>query len=261
MRKTASALQRIARTAGDMFSSRPLSAIDQKEGHANFVTNIDREVESYLQESLLSLVSGSKMIGEEKENDALTDDPTWVVDPVDGTTNLIHDYRMSAVSIALCEGKKPVIGLVWQPYTREMFYAEAGKGATLNGHSIHVSAVPFSRALVAFGTAPYYEQLAGQSIRLAQAFLHACSDIRRSGSAAIDLAALACGRHDIFFEMSLKPWDFAAGSLLVSEAGGIFSMPLLEGEPVFGSSAAILAAAPACFEPALVLFRQTVRAD
>ena len=71
MRKTASALQRIARTAGDMFSSRPLSAIDQKEGHANFVTNIDREVESYLQESLLSLVSGSKMIGEEKENDAL----------------------------------------------------------------------------------------------------------------------------------------------------------------------------------------------
>jgi len=120
-------LMQIAREAGSFFSARALSEIDQKEGHANFVTNIDREVEEYLQKALLALVSGSRMIGEEQENDPLTDAPTWIVDPVDGTTNLIHDYRCSAVSIALCEGKKPVAGLIWQPYMQEMFYAEAEK--------------------------------------------------------------------------------------------------------------------------------------
>ena len=119
-------LMQIARNAGDMFSSLSLSRIDQKEGHANFVTNIDREVEEYLQQALLSLVPGSQIIGEEKENSALSDAPTWIVDPVDGTTNLIHDYRCSAVSIALCENRKPVIGLIWQPYMKEMLSLRQG---------------------------------------------------------------------------------------------------------------------------------------
>ena len=234
-------LMQIAREAGSFFSARALSEIDQKEGHANFVTNIDREVEEYLQKALLALVSGSRMIGEEQENDPLTDAPTWIVDPVDGTTNLIHDYRCSAVSIALCEGKKPVAGLIWQPYMQEMFYAEAGRGASLNGKEIHVSETPFDKALVAFGTAPYHTELAEKSMELALAYLHSCADVRRSGSAAIDLAYLACGRHDAFFELNLKPWDYAAGSLIVQEAGGMVTMPLEPGEMQYDRSAAILA--------------------
>ena len=247
------ALKEIARQAGEMFSLRP-AAVEQKEGHANFVTDIDRDVEDFLREKLLALLPGSEMIGEEQENQPLSDRPTWIVDPVDGTTNLIHDYRQSAVSIALCERRQPVAGLVWQPYTREMFYAEKGRGATLNGDPVHVADTPFEKALVTFGTAPYYEDLARRSMQLAGAFLHACADLRRSGSAAVDLATLACGRHDIFFEMRLKPWDYAAGSLLVREAGGCFAMPLLE-SPDFGASTAILAAAPSCFEKALDVFR------
>ena len=234
-------LMQIARTAGEFFSARSLSRIDQKEGHANFVTNIDREVEEYLQQALLSLVPGSRIIGEEKENDALTDAPTWIVDPVDGTTNLIHDYRCSAVSIALCENRSPVAGLIWQPYTQEMFYAEAGRGASLNGKEIHVSETPFDKALIAVGTAPYHAELAEKSMELALAFLHSCADIRRSGSAAVDLAYLAAGRLDAFFELNLKPWDYAAGSLIVREAGGVVTMPLEPGEMRYDRSTAILA--------------------
>ena len=234
-------LMQIARTAGEFFSARSLSRIDQKEGHANFVTNIDREVEEYLQQALLSLVPGSQIIGEEKENGALTDTPTWIVDPVDGTTNLIHDYRCSAVSIALCENRSPVAGLIWQPYTQEMFYAEAGRGASLNGKEIHVSETPFDKALIAVGTAPYHAELAEKSMELALAFLHSCADIRRSGSAAVDLAYLAAGRLDAFFELNLKPWDYAAGSLIVREAGGVVTMPLEPGEMRYDRSTAILA--------------------
>ena len=251
-------LMQIAREAGSFFSARALSEIDQKEGHANFVTNIDREVEEYLQKALLALVSGSRMIGEEQENDPLTDAPTWIVDPVDGTTNLIHDYRCSAVSIALCEGKKPVAGLIWQPYMQEMFYAEAGKGASLNGQPIHVSNRPFDKALIAFGTSPYHTELAEKSMRLALAYLHSCADVRRSGSAAIDLAWLACGRHDAFFELNLKPWDYAAGSLIVREAGGTFSMPLHPGDIRYDLSTSVLASGAAIAEDVKAVFSRHI---
>lgn len=247
-------LMQIARTAGEFFSARSLSRIDQKEGHANFVTNIDREVEEYLQQALLSLVPGSRIIGEEKENDALTDAPTWIVDPVDGTTNLIHDYRCSAVSIALCENRSPVAGLIWQPYTQEMFYAEAGRGASLNGKEIHVSETPFDKALIAVGTAPYHAELAEKSMELALAFLHSCADIRRSGSAAVDLAYLADGRLDAFFELNLKPWDYAAGSLIVREAGGVVTMPLEPGEMRYDRSTAILASGAVIAEEVRAVF-------
>ena len=249
-------LYRIAKKAGLSFRKRQLTRVISKEGHANFVTNIDCKVQEYLEQALPALLPGSFFIGEEKENRALTDAPTWIVDPLDGTTNMIHDYRMSAVSIALCRDRKPVIGLIWQPFTHEMFYAEAGSGAFLNGRPVRVSDTPFRNALVAVGTAPYYEELEDRSMAAAAGFLRECADIRRSGSAALDLAYLACGRHDVFFEMRLKPWDYAAGSLIVQEAGGQIMMPLAGGGMDFDLSTAVLAATPACMKPALELFRR-----
>lgn len=248
-----SRLEQIAREAGGHFRRRELSSISSKEGHANYVTNIDCLVQEFLEKELPKLLPGSQFIGEEKENQALTDVPTWIVDPLDGTANLIHDYRASAVSIALCEKKKPVVGLVWQPYTQELFYAEKGKGAFLNDSPIHVSNTPFPEALVAFGTAPYYEELEKKSMLIAGDFLHSCADIRRSGSAAIDLANVACGRADVFFELRLKPWDYAAGSLIVQEAGGEMRMPLL-GDMDYDKSTAIIAAAPQCLEKVMDVF-------
>lgn len=242
--------------AGELFLERDLTSVVSKEGHANYVTNIDCRVQAFLEEELLKLLPGSTFIGEEKENRALGDEPTWIVDPLDGTTNMIHDYRQSTVSIALCRMKKPVTGLILQPYTRELFYAEAGGGAFLNGKAIRVSRMPFAEALVAVGTAPYYEELEKTSMALALDFLHECADIRRSGSAAQDLANLACGRHDVFFEMRLKPWDYAAGSLIAQEAGAQVMMPLAGGGMDYDLTTAVLAATPECMEQALALFRR-----
>ena len=250
----------IAKKAGRTFLKRQMISVSSKEGHANYVTNIDCMVQAYLEKALLQLLPGSEFIGEEKENQQLTDAPTWIVDPLDGTTNLIHDYRMSAVSIALCERKQPVLGVIWQPYTKELFYAEKGKGAFLNDERIHVADTPFPGALVAFGSAPYYEDLERQSIALAGAFLHHCADLRRSGSAAIDLASLACGRLDVFFEMKLKPWDYAAGSLMVQEAGGLIRMPLAGGKMDYDLSTAIVAATPAVMDQVMDLWQESLGA-
>ena len=249
-------LIRIAVKAGEFLDGRNLTDIVSKEGHANYVTNIDYRVQAYLEEALTGLLPESRFIGEEKENQALGNEPTWIVDPLDGTTNMIHDYRQSAVSIALCRMKKPVTGLIWQPFTRELFYAEAGAGAFLNDRPIHVSDVPYPEALASIGTAPYYEDLEDQGMAVARDFLHECADIRRSGSAALDLAFLACGRHEIFCEMRLKPWDYAAGSLIVQEAGGNVMMPLAGGEMNYDLTTAVLAATPACTDKALEVFRR-----
>ena len=249
----------IAQEAGAFFRKNELTEVSSKEGHANFVTNIDCKVQAFLEERLLHLLPGSEFIGEEKENRALTDAPTWIVDPLDGTMNMIHDYRMSAVSIALCRDRKPVTGVIWQPFTRELFYAEAGGGAFLNGNPIRVSNVPVQDALVAAGTAPYYEELEEPGIKLMRDFLRECADIRRSGSAALDLAYLASGRHEIFFELRLKPWDYAAGSLIVTEAGGQVQMPLAGGGLDYDLTTAILAAAPQCMPKALEIFCRHTR--
>jgi len=240
------ALLEIVRRAGEIIRRREEMVVEEKEGHANFVTTIDENVQAYLLDALSALRPDAVAIGEEKINEALTDAPTWIVDPVDGTTNMIHDYRMSAVSIALLENRVPVVGAVYNPYTDEFFYAEKGKGATLNGSAIHVSAFAFDKALVAFGTSPYNAELARVSLDLAYEFLHRAADIRRGGSAALDLAHLACGRHDVFFELNLKPWDYAAGALLVEEAGGTFEMPLLEGGLDFSKNTMIVAANGMC---------------
>ena len=246
-------LKLIAQKAGQNFLRRELTTISAKEGHANYVTNIDCMVQAFLEKALLQLLPGSQFIGEEKENAALTDAPTWIVDPLDGTTNLIHEYRMSAVSIALCENRQPVLGLIWQPYTREMFFAEKGRGAFLNDRPIHVASTPFSEALVSFGTAPYNEELEETGIAMAAEFLHLCADIRRTGSAAMDLANLAAGRTDAYFEMRLKPWDYAAGSLIVQEAGGRIQMPLV-GNLDYSQSTAIVAGTPAVMDQVMDVF-------
>lgn len=248
-------LEQIARNAGKIILDREAFRVEEKEGHANYVTTIDQHVQEYLENALLAFMPGSVVIGEEKENDALGDEPTWIIDPVDGTTNLIHDFRLSSVSIALLKNKKPVLGVVYQPYTDELFSAEAGKGCFLNGKPVHTAKNDLKHALVGFGTSPYNEELAQKSMDLALTFLRHASDIRRTGSAAIDLAYVACGRQDVFFEWTLKPWDYAAGALLVMEAGGTLEMPLSETGMDFGRPQAIVAANGVCSEDAMKLFR------
>ena len=126
---------------------------------------------------------------------------------------------------------EPVVGAIYDPYLDELFFAQKGMGATLNGVSMRVSSNPLHQALTAYGTAPYYRDvLADKTFDLAKELFMQTADIRRCGSAALDLAYLAAGRNDVFFEMRLSPWDYAAGYVLITEAGG--KMTRLDGTAV-----------------------------
>lgn len=243
----------IARETRKLFLHPPRIETYQKEGHANFVTSVDIEIQSQIEKKLIELLPGSKLIGEEKKNQALSNSPTWVIDPIDGTTNFLHGRDHSSVSIALLENRQPVLACVYQPFRDELFTAILNEGAFLNGQRIHVSENALEKALVGFGTAPYNANLARPSMEVALRFLQNCADIRRTGSAALDLAEVACGRQDVFFELCLSPWDIAAGALLVQEAGGVFSMPLVE-KTQFVQPAAVLASNQLCAEAARELF-------
>ena len=145
----------------------------------------------------------------------------------------------------------PVFGAVYDPYLNELFWAERGKGAYLNDSPIRASERPLQLAIVAFGTAPYYKgQLCEKTFGLLKELFLCCSDVRRCGSAALDLAYLAAGRNDIFFEYCLSPWDIAAGALLITEAGGIISD--MNGAPLDYSTPAPVIAASATLYPTLL---------
>lgn len=225
-------------------ADRTKSGIDEKAGHANFVTMYDKKVQSELQTKLLAILPEAVFVGEEEDVHAsVADGYAFIVDPIDGTTNFIKDYHTSAISVGLAKDGKRYMGIVYNPYLDEMFTAVKGQGAFLNGNPIHVSNQPLEKGVVIFGTAPYYEDLAKKSFEMAYQYFCKSLDIRRSGSAALDLCNVAAGRAELFFELRLCPWDYAAGSLIVEEAGGVVTkidggaLPLNEGCGVLATNA------------------------
>lgn len=241
-------MQEIAIEAGKIICQYQDAAIYEKEGHFNFVTDADIAVQAYLKSALLSLLPKARFFSEEQENESLTDAPTFVVDPIDGTINFMRHRNLSAISIALLQDKQPTHALIYQPFVNEMFTAKQGGGAFLNGRPIHAAQTPFENALVSIGTSPYDAELAQKTMAAATRFLLTAGDLRRTGSAAVDLADVAMGRSDIFFELRLRPWDVAAGALLVQEAGGCFCS-LGHNAPYFDGPCGILACTPQCLAP------------
>ena len=216
--------------------------ITQKDGAANYVTVYDVQVQTYLENGLIQIFPAAKFIAEEQENDPVSAARglCFVIDPIDGTTNFIHHMGASAVSVALFSDGEPVYGAVYDPYRKELFFALVGCGAYLNGKKITVSDRDLPHALVSLGTAPYNRDALADAVfdKAKRIFLH-CADIRRSGSAALDMCYVACGRTDAFFEEILSPWDFAAGQLIVSEAGGRLT-DYAGKKPEFGYKSAVL---------------------
>ena len=192
------------------------------KGVADFVTAADFAVQRHIQESLGNLYPDVQFMGEEKDNSEIDfSGDVWILDPVDGTTNLIHDYRQSALSLGYLEGGVLSAGVIFQPQSGEMYTAALGQGAFLNGRPIHVStAGKMSESLISIGTSPYRKDLAGENFALFQRIFEDAEDVRRSGSAALDMAYVAAGRTEGYLERFLKPWDIAAGTILVREAGG-----------------------------------------
>lgn len=189
---------------------------------SNFVTTADLNVQNALEAGLRQIAPAFAFLGEESEDHRLDPNtPTWVIDPIDGTTNFIHRAAYSAISVGLVQNEQPILGVVFNPYLDELFAAARGQGATCNGQPIHVTDLDtFNTALVGIGTMPYFKQHADHTFRLFKHLFLAGADIRRSGTAALDLCSLAMGRLDVFAEPMLYPWDFAAGSLILREAGG-----------------------------------------
>lgn len=199
------------------------SNIKAKSGDADFVTVFDEAVQKKLIEGLLTIFPNAHFFAEEKDNDAedTQNGLCFIIDPIDGTTNFIHNYRASTVSVALLKDGTPIFGAVYNPYSGDYFHAVKDCGSFLNGEGIHVSENPLSLSLISFGTTPYKKKdFAENSFSAACEIFKHCADIRRSGTAALDMAYVACGRLDAFFEFRLCPWDYAAGYLLVKEAGG-----------------------------------------
>ncbi|MFP4392329.1 MAG: inositol monophosphatase family protein [Desulfohalobiaceae bacterium] len=191
------------------------------KGRIDLVTDTDLAVEEHLKASLASILPEARFLAEES---APTQDPgslCWILDPLDGTTNFAHRLPAVAISVALYQEGQIRMGLIYLPKTGELFYAQQGQGAFLNQERISVSQEhDIEKALIATGF-PYdiRERLQEIMPRLGRV-LAKSQGVRRMGSAAVDLAYTACGRLDGFFEQGLKPWDTAAGQLLVQEAGG-----------------------------------------
>lgn len=229
---TVGEMEKIVRSEEPVFENRKDSQKVHTKGRADYVTDVDFHVQKDLTEKLKAAFPEVQMMGEEKDNSAIDfGGAVWILDPVDGTTNLIHDMRASAISLAYAENGIIRAGVIFCPFSGEMYTAERGKGAFLNGSPIHVSgAASLEESLISIGTAPYYHEYADWTFRAAENVFLKCQDIRRSGSAAIELSYLSAGRLDGNFERILQPWDFSAGLCILEEAGG--RVTDLEGKPV-----------------------------
>lgn len=191
------------------------------KGPADYVTQVDTDIQGFLAKELGSLFPEIQFLGEEEGLHEMAGDTYWILDPIDGTTNLIHDYQHSVVSLALYEKGEITLGVIYDPFREDVYHARKGEGSYLNGAPIHVSdAGTLKETIISVGTSPYDRELAKENFQRIQRVFDKSQDIRRSGSAALDLAYVACGHTGGFFEPRLSPWDFAAGMLLVAEAGG-----------------------------------------
>jgi myo-inositol-1(or 4)-monophosphatase len=198
--------------------------IDYK-GPIDLVTSVDREAERRIVEVLRNGFPDHSILAEEDTDwVGIENGHRWIIDPLDGTTNFAHGYPQFSVSIALEFDGEVILGLVYDPLRRECFQAVKGEGATLNGSPIRISCVKeLDKALLATGFPYDQREKADFYLSFFKAFMTRSQGIRRNGSAALDLCYVACGRLDGFWELKLRPWDTAAGALIVEEAGGKLS--------------------------------------
>ncbi len=205
--------------------------VAEYKGAIDLVTEADRAAEALILESLSGRFPDHGFYAEESGANGSPSSHVWLIDPLDGTTNFAHGYPQFSVNLALQIDGRTELSVTFDPLRDELFTAQRGRGAFLNGRPIHVSTTSqLSTSLLVTGF-PYDRQTsAHNNLRQFKAFLMKAQGVLRAGSAALDLAAVACGRLDGYWEFKMNPWDLAAGALLVEEAGGRVTTP--SGEPV-----------------------------
>jgi len=215
-------LENIVRKAGAIvIDNNSKSRTIRHKGRIDLVTETDLAVEEMLKESLADLLPDADFLAEETAKDTIPGELTWIIDPIDGTTNFAHGLPFVANSIGLWNRDRVVLGVVNLPLMGELFSASRGNGTRLNGQPVSVSsAAKMEDSLLATGFPYAIEEHLETILKHFKTLLPLAQGIRRPGAAALDLAYVACGRYDGFFESALNPWDTAAGLLLVQEAGG-----------------------------------------
>jgi myo-inositol-1(or 4)-monophosphatase len=251
MQPMANIALRAARKAADFIAlsvDRPDELTIEEKGPNDYVSNVDKTAEEIIVQQIQAVYPEHRILGEEFGEQGGDSEYTWIIDPLDGTLNFIQSIPHFAVSIGVLKGKHLEHGVIVDPLRHEEFVASRGYGAQLNGKRIRVSERKnLNECVIATGIPPTsletridpYMQTLGE-------FTRTCRTIRRAGSAALDLAYVAAGRADGFWEIGLKQWDIAAGIVLVREAGG-FVGDLTGGEG-FWDSGDIVAANPKCFK-------------
>lgn len=197
--------------------------ITQKDGYSNIVTSSDLAVQDFLCKRLAELLPGSGFLCEEEDMQDTTHEYTWIIDPIDGTANYSRGIAQCAICVGLRVGTEMRLGVVYLPRTEELFSAEKGKGAFLNGKPIHVSDRPFDDAIICTAYSVYHKELTDVCSAIVADVMKECNDFRRFGACAPELCYMAMGRCELYFEILLSPWDFAAASLIVTEAGGVIT--------------------------------------
>ncbi|HET7322092.1 MAG TPA: inositol monophosphatase family protein [Longimicrobiaceae bacterium] len=211
-----------AQEAAEVLEARAGAERVREKGRADLVTEVDERSERVITEQIRSLFPGDAVVAEEFSPDALLGGRSWIIDPVDGTVNYVHGHPFSCVSIGFCDADGPAVGVVHAPFLGEVYHAVRGGGAYLNGAPLRVSEVSRGEAGL-YATGFPFKGGKGdpeEYFRLVAEVVTTSHGVRRAGAAALDLAYVAAGRVDGYFEIGLKPWDVAAGFLLVTEAGG-----------------------------------------
>ncbi|MBT5990570.1 MAG: inositol monophosphatase [Bacteroidetes bacterium] len=215
----------------------------------DLVSYVDIESEKYLIDKLKPLIIGAEFLAEEghADIDCLRDQAIWIIDPLDGTTNYVHQVPVFSISVALYVNKKAVIGVVYEVIRDECFYAWQDSPSFLNGKEIHVKENDsIQNALIGTGFPIKNFEVKESYLRIFSELIEKSRGLRRLGSAAVDLAYVSCGRYDAFFEYNLNPWDVAAGLFIVQQAGGEVSDFSGGDNYLFGKQ--ILAASSALFK-------------
>lgn len=198
-------------------------SIRSKAGYADIVTTADLEVQHLLCRRLKELLPASGFLCEEEDVLDTAHDDVWVIDPIDGTANFSRGIPECAISVALKRRGRIVLGVVYNPFRRDLFTAQYGRGARRNGRLIHVSERPVQDGLFCTALCVYHKEYAGRCDAVIQEAIPQCNDVRRFGSCALEICYLAAGLCEFFFEYRVCAWDYAAAFLVLSEAGGILT--------------------------------------
>jgi len=229
-------LEQIVRQAGEMLRNASVSddGIISKTGDANFATVYDVRIQEFLIDRLRQMIPDASFFGEEdtagSRQNQLSPGYTFIIDPIDGTTNFMFGYQHSCVSVGVAYAGELVAGCIYNPYVDRLYTAQKGKGCWCNGRRLQMENLPVSNGIVSFGCARYNSENVDILFRVVREMFSRCLAIRSSGSAAIDLARIASGSNAAYVEVKLQPYDYAAAAVMIEEAGG--RIVQMDGKPI-----------------------------